>query len=276
MSPQTGDKTPSIVTIARKEFYDSVRARSLWVLTAVFALVMLAAVYAFSFIAATAPEVEATGKSLVTLLTRQGSGFLTAFVSILGLLVGYASVVDERSTGTAKFLLGLPHSRRDVILGKALGRSVVLAAAFGVGFVISSLLLLTYESADVVAFVGFTLLTTALGIIFVCVGIGISSSIRTRRRVTAATMAVFFFFAFLWDSSILPRLIARLVTGDFETPEWFDFFIALSPNVAYGNVGSFLIEAEVGGVEFFSIAVLTLWLVVPLTLGYLRFRNSDV
>lgn len=266
----------SVITVARKEFYDSVRARSLWALAAIFALIMIAAVYAFSFLASTAPEMDATGETLVGVLSNQGSGFVTAFVSILGLLVGYSSVVDERSTGTAKFLLGLPHSRRDVIVGKAAGRSAVLVAAFAVGFVLSGLVLLTYESADFLLFAGFAALTTVLGVIFVCISIGISASIKTRSRVTASAVGTFFFFAFLWDSTALPRLLVRILTGDFGVPDWFDFAVALSPNVAYSNTASLLGNTELGRLEGFSVVVLVAWLVVPLAFGYLRFKNSDI
>jgi len=271
-----GDGEPSILVVGRKEFYDAVRARSLWALVAIFAFVMVAVVYAFSFLASTAPELDATGENLVTVLSNQGSGFVTAFVSILGLLVGYSSVVDERSTGTAKFLLGLPHSRRDVIVGKATGRSAVLVASFVVGFVLSALVLLTYESADILLFVGFAALTTVLGVVFVCVGVGVSSSIKTRSRVTASAVGVFFFFAFLWDSTALPRLLVRILTGDFAVPDWFDFVVALSPNVAYSNTASLIAGSEFGRLEGFSVVVLVAWLFVPISLGYLRFKNSDI
>jgi len=262
--------------VAKKEFRDAVRARSLWAVAAVFAVFMVATTYVHAFVFAATPEVEQTGTSFVSGVLGQGSAFVAALVALLGLLVGYATVVDERDSGSIKFLLGLPHSRLDVVLGKVVGRSAVLVAAFAVGFVASAAFLVTYDSPDFGVYLGFVALTSFLGVSFVSTGVGISSSITSRRRVTAVTFALLFLLVF-WDTGAGPAIVVYALTGEFgPSVWWYDYLAAVFPNVAYANVGALLVGAEFDRLSAYSFAALVTWTVVPAAVGYLRFRNADV
>lgn len=39
----------------------------------------------------------------------------------------YGAILHERNSGSIRFLLGLPNSRRDIVVGKFLGRSGTVA-----------------------------------------------------------------------------------------------------------------------------------------------------
>lgn len=265
--------------IARKEFRDSSRSRSLWALAALLVLSIPAAVYVVGFLLSQTQASEATGTTLVALLTQQGSFFLTSLVPVLGLMAAYASIVGERSSGSLKILLGLPYSRRDVVVGKFVGRAAVLAAATVAAFAVGFLFLLTYDELAVLDYLFFVFLTTLLGTVYVAVAVGISAGVKTRSRAAAAAVGVFFFFKFLWDTSLVPRIVVYVVERDAasltSTPGWYEYLVAFGPNEAYSNVANGYLEGF-GSVELLSAAVLVAWVVVPVVLGYLRFETTDL
>lgn len=265
--------------IARKEVRDASRSRSLWALSALMVLAIPAAVYVVGFLLSQTQASEATGTTLVVLLTQDGSFFITSLVPVLGLMAAYACVVGERSSGSLKMLLGLPYSRRDVVVGKFVGRTAVLAAATVAAFAVGFLFLFTYDELALVDYLFFFFLTTVLGTVYVAVAVGISAGVRTRSRAAAAAVGVFFFFKFLWDTSAVPRGVVYAVTRDtsliFDTPGWYEYVVALGPNIAYSNVASGYLEGF-GEVETLSVVVLVAWIVVPVVFGYLRFETTDI
>jgi ABC-2 type transport system permease protein len=264
--------------IARKEFRDASRSRTLWVLSALLVLFVAGATYAIGIVLSGAPEADATGETLVGLLTQQGSLFITSIVPILGLMASYASVVGERTSGSIKILLGLPHSRRDAVVGKFAGRSAVIVVSLLLAFAAGFVVLLSYEEVSLPAYLVLVLLTCVLGVVYVGVGVGLSAAIASRSRTAAAAVGFFVFFKILWDSfpSIAPRLILYITTGKaLEQPDWYDSLLALSPNIAYSNVAAGFLNGF-GSVETFSVFVLSVWLVAPVTVGYLRFRGADL
>jgi len=264
--------------VARKELRDSSRSRTLWILTAVFVLIIAGAAYVAGIALSSGPGAEATGTALVTALTGRVSFLLTSFVPILGLMASYASVVGERASGSAKVLLGLPHSRRDVVLGKFLGRVAVLAAALLIGFAAGFVVMLSYEELSPVDYLGFVILTTLLGTVYVSVGVGVSATVASRSRAAASVVGVYIFLKVLWDTfpSVVPRGIVYATTGGLAPPDWYGFLVALSPNAAYTNLASGFVEREIGALETFSALVIVAWIAVPVALGYLRFRRSDL
>jgi len=85
---------------------------------------------------------------------------MSFFVPMLGLAISYAAIAGERDSGSIKLLLSLPNSRRDVILGKFIGRCAVLTIAILSGYVVvAAFALLTYESFAAVKFILYAMLT---------------------------------------------------------------------------------------------------------------------
>ena len=264
--------------IARKEFRDASRSHTLWILTALFVLLIAGAAYVVGTALSAGPQVDATGTALVSALTGRASFFLTSFVPILGLMASYVSIVGERASGSAKILLGLPHSRRDVVVGKFVGRAAVLAAALLVGFFAGFVVMLSYDELAVFDYLVFVFLTTVLGVVYVAVGVGVSASVASRSRAAASVVGFYIFMKVLWDTfpSIVPRGIVYAVTGSLSPPDWYPFLVALGPNASYTNLASGYLEGEFGSLEYFSAAVTVVWIVVPLALGYVRFRRADL
>ena len=282
----------SAVTVAKKEFEDAVRSRKLMALTGVFALFTLGGAYLAARLGELFGEIEGEGAESTLDLVFALQTPASFLVPIIALMVGYKAIVGERESGSLKFLLGLPHTRTDVVLGKVLGRSAVVAVSILIGFAVGL--------AGLVAFVGsvaiddyllFTLVTILFGFVYVCLGIGISSLTRSTTRAAAGAFGLIVFFWFVW--SFLLQALLYYVEGTFvpeRYPDWFLGLASISPDAAYGSAmgavfdESALTMASAYGIEelpliakpWFGFVWLALWALVPLGLGLWRFGRVDL
>jgi ABC-type transport system involved in multi-copper enzyme maturation permease subunit len=268
--------------IARKDFMDAIRNRRLLGMIATFLLV-------------------GAGYGVV-LDNTSGSAFAVGVFTLLSLLgpivalsLAQHSIVGKRESGELAVLLGLPFSRRDVVLGTALGRTGVIALT----------LLATYFGAIVVGAVtgagiaprllagGFGV-ALVLGIVFVGLTVGISAATKSTSIASVGSFGLFLLFVLkLWIG--IPYAVL-FVTNDFSLPatepEWVAAFGQLSPFAALRNAVEPLLPDLAGG--FFlaagsvpaeppiyqqpaiaTVAVLA-WIVVPVAIGYWRFSNVDL
>ncbi|MDY7082097.1 MAG: ABC transporter permease subunit, partial [Halobacteria archaeon] len=173
--------TRGVLNVARKDFEDAVRSKSLWALIVLFILFVGGGAYAIKFVhdmRRVPVEQPLTSDTFVTFFTTQGSLLSTSFIALIGLFTAYSAVIDERERGSLKILLSLPHSRADVMFGKIIGRSGVVTLAVVVSFVITTLeITLVYDSVSFTSLVGFMLLTAFLNVIYVSIGVGISAGL---------------------------------------------------------------------------------------------------
>jgi ABC-2 type transport system permease protein len=283
--------------IARKDVADAARSRALWAATAIFlGFMALTQVLVITVVEDPMPE----------LATRFLEGPATEVVlPIVGLLVGYQAIVGERETGNVKFLLGFPHSRLDVVIGKFLGRFAVLSVAVLSGFLgavgLIAVLLGVPPIAPTATYVLFVLLSAAA---IVSIAIGISAVVDTRGRAISVVVGGYIFATILW--SYVVDGIYYAVSGDLpgaEPPTWIAVLDHLNPLTAMSTSADVLLPeasqisitvteegvtaAQTGQAPtgtgnalvqepLFLVAVLVLWTVVPLAVGYLRFRDADL
>lgn len=270
----------SWLVVARKDLQDAGRSKLLWVLTALFVLLVGGLAYAHTSILTNG----GTGSLRFVVFLQ---GVASFFVSIAALLVAYKAIAGEREGGTINFLLGLPVRRRDVVLGKVAGRGAVLAIALLVGFVAAALVLVAAgDSFDPLAYALFTLLTVFYAVTFVGAAVALSSVTAESSRAAAAALGFWIFDQF-WGTAMLVVLLA--VNGfslpDPPWPGWYHALAGVGPSAAYGNAaGYFLppefadqVQSQFGGLpEWYGLAVLLGWLVVPLALGIARFEQLDL
>jgi ABC-2 type transport system permease protein len=270
-------------TIARKEFDDALRSRMLWAIVALIAA-MTSLSAALSLLV---PELDGGAEMAV----GGASQFAGLLVPIMALVAAYLAIAGERESGSMKVLLGLPPSRGEVLLGKFLGRGGVVTIGLVLGFAVSGVVTLAlYGELPLAAFVGTTALTAALGVAFVGIAVGISALSATRARAMTVSIAAYLGLTLLWD--LLPNAVHLLVTGAMPgavVPAWFLLLQSLSPTGAYNALVQFLllggataIEARIGGPApgflhpAVFVAVLLCWTVLPLLVGYARFRRADL
>lgn len=282
----------SMIVVAKKDFRDAIRSRALLGLTVLFAVFTLGGVYVSTLI----PGFTGTGgdQSTVTIVLGllSPAGLL---VPIIGLLVGYKAVVGERESGSLKCLLALPHTRRDVVFGKVIGRTGVVAVSTIIGFTVGGIALYVFtDSVSLLNYLVFTVTTILLGLVFVSLAVGLSSATASTTRAAWGAFGLFALFQFIWG--ILGFLLMFVITGSPiphpPVPDWYLLFSRLNPQSAYqsaatavlsgtGSTTGALAGNSSGDLPFFlkgwfGFVILAIWFVIPLGMGYLRFRSTDL
>jgi ABC-2 type transport system permease protein len=283
----------SWAVVARKDFADARRSKALWGTTALFVLLSVGMAVLYATVPAVRADIgTASTLGYLTLLLAA----TTLFVSIAAIVVAAGSIAGERDSGSAKLLLGFPHSRRDVVLGKLVGRTAVLSVALVVGLAATLVVVLVlFDTFSAVDYATFALVTLLLVATYVAIMVALSATTGSGGRAMAYGIGAFVVLELLAD--LLPT-VALFVANGFtlsapETlPGWVAFLNVLTPTAAYTNaLGWFLgdgtaAELALGGalggpVPFYltgwaSVALLVAWLVVPLTLGYRSFARADL
>jgi len=278
----------SVDVVARKDFEDAVRAKTLWVLVALFTLVISLASWFFGDAQAAGGGVA--GDALILSLLIPCSILLPA----IGIMVGYKAIVGERTSGSIKLLLSLPNERRDVLVGKFLGRSAVVAASVTLGCLFGAVVFAVFaNSFPFVEYLLFVLLTIVLGVVFVGVAVGFSASTSSDTVAIVGGIGLVLLFTFLWD--VLTLIVGLVlnealdVTGE-TILEAQVFLNSVNPSNAYGTLARELLsEGTRGGgagvpgaidgfytEPWFAVVVLLVWLVAPLALGFQRFEVAEL
>ncbi|WP_135830087.1 ABC transporter permease [Halorussus halobius] len=294
----------SLPLVVREDLADAVRSKMVWGLVGAFVLVM--AVLGVGLSAGG----QADAERFMVFFASVGGELV---IPVAALVVGYLAVTGDRQSGRLRVLHGLPHSRRDIVLGKALSRGVVVVlatlASFAAGGVVVAAV---YAELALETFVGFALLTTLLGLSFAGVAVGVSASTATRGRAMAGAIGSYVMFTLLWEPAVAG--VHYAVEGSLaglDAPAWYLGLKGLSPIAAYSRVADSLFGQHVSGlvgwsrmvedvprtalqgdalavsnrvageVPFYltdaaAVAVLLAWAVVPVALGYRRFETADL
>ena len=261
-------------SVTRKEILDAVRSRRLLALVVVFVLFVVVGEYLIAEVFVPAGR-EVTADAVLGSLI----GATVLFVPLIGLVSGYKAVAGERETGSYKLLLTLPHSRADVVVGKLLGRGAVVATAVTAGFLAGGVgVFVLAGSFDVVAYLTFYGLTLLYALAFLGLGVGISAATGSTSVAVGASFGTFVLFQFLWV--FLVDLVNSQLFPNSQ-PEFLQAVLRVSPLLSYLEGFDALIEGGVPSNAFylqgwFALLVLVLWAVVPLALGYARFRSVDI
>lgn len=282
----------SWVHVARKDFADASRSMVLWALTALLIL-LVAGVSSIPYL------LHSDGPAP---MFEDAIGFLFQpiglLVPILGLVIGYQSIVSERESGTIRFLLGLPNTRRDVVVGKVLGRSAVVGVATLIGFLVGGIVIVVlYDGFAVVDYLGLLVFSLIMGLVYVAIAVGVSASVTSRAKAVAGVLGIFIIFDMLWQfiaMAIYWVLEGALpdIYGQGTLPAWFLLLERLSPGHALTAISLDLVTVigfedieltaagrVAGEVPFyletwFAWVFVLAWILVPLAIGYLRFDRA--
>lgn len=289
--------------VARKDFEDAVRSKMLWGIIAVFAGFM-------SFIILVAVGTSDTSEATGDVALGLTASLSQLFVPIIALIAGYMAIVGERRSGSLRVLLGFPHSRRDVVLGKFVGRNAVIAVTIGVGSAVSILVAaIAIEMPALDNAAGLLGSLVLMGVSFAGLAVGISAGARTRGKAMAMAIGSLLVFMLVWNAGAAG--VYALVTGSLpglEAEAWYFLLKRLSPLEAFRVVAENFVEGPLGafvqlGIEdiphdatpeqlklenrvpgalpfylsdWFAGLTLAAWAVIPAVLGYLRFERLDL
>ncbi len=288
-------KTPVIVW---KDFLDASRSKMLWAVMG--ALVLLVSVlYVAIWWVGSDPEVLD--------IIGPASAIMQLVVPLIGLIIGYRAIVSERQSGSIKVLLSLPPSRGAVIVGKFLGRSLVLAVAIFAAFLtFIALALVLFQEVPLADFVAIAASSALVGFAFVGIAVGISGMVNSRGQAMAGVIGLYLVFLLFWD--IITAGFYRLVMGELppgpvgEFEAWYIFLQWLNPIEAYGIVSDAILEESFGAftiplfapqqlsnteqvvigevpgylTEPVAVVILLLWAIIPVALGWVRFDRVDL
>lgn len=187
--------------VAKKEFQDAIRSKGLWVLGAVFTALFVAppagALY-FDLGLGQGVSDEFGMKLLISFVYTE---LATVFIPIIAMFVGFGAITKERETGSLKILLSLPHSRRDVVVGKVIGRCAVVGGPLAVGFLLTALFLVVSELAfKAQLFAQFGLYTMGLALVFVAIAVSISGAVSRGLYSIIGNFVVYLYFTFGWNT----------------------------------------------------------------------------
>lgn len=214
--------------VARKDSRDAFRSRAVAV-ASVLVVTVAVGVLAFEFVRGPTP---ATSTRLPVLL----GGAFSWLLPIIALVASYGAILHERSSGSLRFLLGLPNSRAGIVVGKFVGRGGVVVLP-----VAASLALVSAGAAAIgvrvpfVRYLGFFGLTALFALVFVAVGLAASTVSASPTRTVAVAVGLYFWFRIVWD--VLRTLAVYASYGylpvESRLPAWYFLAGRINPITAY-------------------------------------------
>ncbi len=298
----------SVVAIARKDFQDSVRSWVFWGLSTFFFALLVTTTASIWYFA----DDPIFGAELTTgVLVGVTSSITRVIIPVIALILGWKAIAGEWESGSMKVLLSLPHSRKDVVLGKLLGRAVVLALSLVIGFALAAVVVAALMGGfDVVDYVGLLVMSIIYGVAYVSLAVAVSAMTKSTTIAGAGVFGIFLLFYVVWNAAF--NAIQLLVqfeyidgveyTTEFQgeeiellrLPDWAYLFDMFDPGTAYSNVltlatdaaeieGAAQIEADMfhGSIPFFlqdwfSFVVLLFWILAPLAVAVYHFERVDL
>lgn len=280
----------SWTAIAKKDFQDAARSKALWALTALFVLFMAGVAYVYTLLQSGGQGGELEALGLIFFLLSP----VTLLVPLTALVMSHKAIAAEVESGSAKFLLSLPHTRGDAIVGKVVGRGAVLGVSVLVGLVAAAVVtLVLYDSFDALAFLGFSALTVLLAVLYTAIGVGLSATTQDSGRATIVAAAFFVVFEVAWGT--IPSGVHYLLEGTFgpgpgsAPPEWYLLLNRIPPSSAFTDAalqflpGNSTIVAQLFPQnppiylsKWAALATMFAWLVVVPALGYYVFERADL
>ncbi|WP_226005199.1 ABC transporter permease [Natrinema salinisoli] len=268
---ESGSTAGQLFVVAETEYRLAVRSRWAIALTAIFAVFALG-MATFSGADASPAGFDRIVASLAALVVY--------LVPLVALAFSYDAIVGREESGWLQTLFSLPVSRSWVVLGTAAGRATVLASATIIGFGIAGLLLLReYGFGGFEAYVGFLLAAVGLGLVFLAIGVLLSTLAREKTHALGVALLAWAWFVLVHD------LLALGVIGAFSLPDAaVSAMVLANPTGVFralvlgalgagGDAGFAAVLAEAGLSTGSLTAALVAWIVVPIALAALAVNR---
>jgi Cu-processing system permease protein len=215
---------------------------------------------------------------------------LTIFLlPLIALLLSFDAVVGEQERGTLILLLAYPVARWEVVVGKFLGHTAILAVATVLGYGAAAAALAARGEVSDAAWPAFAAMigtSVLLGAAFIALG-GLASVV-VRERATAAGIAVGIWLAFvlLYDTALLGILVAD--QGKTIDAALLDILLLFNPADVY-RLFNLTSSEEVGVYSGMAgpgeagrlapallIGALAAWVAAPLALATVIFARREI
>ncbi len=264
------------LAVAEKEFKDGLRNRWLVAITVIFSIMACGLSW---FGSASVGSIGFT--SLANTITSLSS--LNVFLlPLIALLLSYNAIVGEDEDGTLLLLLTYPLTKAELLTGKLLGHTSIMAIATFVGFGSAALVIALFaEQVDLLellsAFGLFILSAILLGMVFICFSYVISSWVSEKSKAAGLALIIWFFFVLIYDMGLLGILVAT--EGNIQA-DLFPYLLLLNPTDIFRLINLVMFESNGSGLlsiasdtSFGLISLLTsmlVWVIIPFILAYYR------
>lgn len=220
--------------------------------------------------------------------------YIEYMVPIIGVILGYSTIVRERKEGSMELLLSYPVDRGEVLAGKFLGLWIVLSTAviigLGAGGVVISLMVEEVVFAEYYLFI---LSSVILGGVFISISMMFSVIFEEESSAMSASIFMLFLFTFIWLFTMYA--IAELTFGwelleIGQPPQWYFILQLFNPVMLWYTLLALNIvplrdwALEFGGKEpeihpydtWVMLVLLVIWIAVPLVISEIIFNKKDI
>ncbi|MFQ5910855.1 MAG: ABC transporter permease [Thermoplasmata archaeon] len=277
----------AIYSVAKKEFADNVRNKWIVALTAIFAVLTIAASYLAGGQAGGDSVFGGMEETVVTLLSISA-----LLIPLIAIMLGYATISGESQSGSLAVILAHPIKRVEVLVGKLIGLSSVLVVSTVLGFGAGGIVIAATVGAEsAVAYLVFIGLTILLGILYLSVAM-LFSAISAKRATSLGAGVLLFFWSMIYGIVVFGVYLASggdymdLLLGNATLPDWFWASVVLSPMdmsqmaVMLAFDITQLFGFDVRAPSFITLGLLVmvqiLWIEISLVLAYFFFRKRDI
>ena len=275
----------AILIIAGKEIRDGLRNRWVMAITALLALFALT----LAFLGAAPTGAVRVGALTVTVVSL--SSLSIFLLPLVALLLSFDAIVGEMAGGTLGLLLAYPVARWQVVIGKFLGHSAILALATTIGYGCAGAAIAASagSAGSDGGWGGFSLLIVSsilLGAAFIAIGYVISVTVGDRAAAAGFAIGVWLVFVLIYDMALLGALVAD--RGRLLSAQIVNWLLLFNPADAYRmlNLGAtpgarlFSGMAGLAGDLRYSPAVMAaalgLWTAVPLGIAIVLFQRRQI
>lgn len=223
------------IPLARKEGRTVITSRGIWIL----ALLLVMWGYRPNYLGW-----DALGPN-ITIAYIQNAAALLLPLGVL--LLSFRSIISERTSGSLKFVLGLPLTRTDILLGKIVGRTVGIVGPVFASFAMFAVIgLFDYGLFDPLLFLAVVAVTAVYIAVLVTIAVGVSAVADTTVSAVGVVFGGFFLIVELfWNNVILwlYSLVANglITTSDQSVSGLLFLLLRLSPSGAYNVVTNWLL-----------------------------------
>lgn len=267
--------------IAYKDVHDASRSYTLWALIGFFTVLFLGFTGIHMYF----------GEETFVAFLDGFAGLIGLLLPLIGLLLGYKSISEPRSSGSLLLILSNPHSRWDLSVGTMVGRSLVLVVPTGIGLLLAGGLgVALYGTDGLFAFPGFVIATLLYGLAFVGFAVGLSLFTAADRWITLGAFGGYLLLVMFWDNF---HTLTLLILHRFDVevlqsmPDWALLFRLIKPSESYYRLLQATFDTPraaryvVGDVPLYvdwwmAALILVGWTVLPVLIGYHRFRDADL
>jgi len=261
--------TKVVLSIAKKEFLDNIR--NYWILG--FSLLFLAITLLGSYFGSILvgwQDLEGTIETIENTVVR-------FFIPIIGLMLGYASIVGEIERGSMSSLLSLPVTRDEVILGKFLGLGSVICSTILIGFGIAGIVIAAnVPSPNYGAYLIFIGTSMLLGLGFLSISMLLSSIFKSRAAAMGGAIFTWVFFSIIWTFLIVGIAFYLMSDGSKPNMDLFYSIQLINPITAHSLIENTNIPHNVVVSYEHATLSLLLWTIVPLLTATWIFRRKEI